>query len=200
MRRRIHKRRPLPYPSQGFSQYSLSQNSSSTTAHPLLHSSTRSNPLAATFAFSLWMNFALSAPRASDASKSAAQSRVPTKDDTACIMYTSGSTGAPKGVILTHLNLISALGSIYEHVVGRISQRRIDTYLSSHLSHILAYIVDLALFFAGVTIGYGRVRTLVDSGVRNCQGDMKEFKPTAMIGVPAIWETIRKGNRWQSSF
>jgi long-chain acyl-CoA synthetase len=119
--------------------------------------------------------------------------RQPTKDDTACIMYTSGSTGAPKGVILTHLNLISALGSIYTTIVKKHLSSK-DKYLSFlPLSHILAYVVDLALFFVGVTIGYGRARTLADTNVRNCKGDMKEFRPTALIGVPAIWETIRKG-------
>lgn len=29
--------------------------------------------------------------------------------------------------------------------------------------------------------------------MRNCKGDIKEFKPSILIGVPAVWETIRKG-------
>jgi len=29
--------------------------------------------------------------------------------------------------------------------------------------------------------------------MRNCKGDIKEFKPTILVGVPAVWETIRKG-------
>jgi long-chain acyl-CoA synthetase len=41
--------------------------------------------------------------------------------------------------------------------------------------------------------GYGNPRTLADSSVKNCAGDMREFKPTVMVGVPQIWETIRKG-------
>lgn len=41
--------------------------------------------------------------------------------------------------------------------------------------------------------GYGRVKTLTDASVRNCQGDLSAFKPSIMVGVPAVWETIRKG-------
>jgi long-chain acyl-CoA synthetase len=29
--------------------------------------------------------------------------------------------------------------------------------------------------------------------VRNCDGDIKAFRPSIMVGVPAVWETIRKG-------
>ena len=61
------------------------------------------------------------------------------------------------------------------------------------LAHILEYVVELSLFFVGMTFGYGRVRTLTDQSVRNCLGDIRAFKPTIMIGVPAVWETIRKG-------
>lgn len=37
------------------------------------------------------------------------------------------------------------------------------------------------------------MRTLTDASVRNCKGDIKEFRPTLMTGVPAVWESIRKG-------
>ena len=42
-------------------------------------------------------------------------------------------------------------------------------------------------------MGYGNPKTLSDINVRNCQGDIKEFKPTIMVGVPAVWETVKKG-------
>jgi len=61
------------------------------------------------------------------------------------------------------------------------------------LAHILEYVVELVLMFVGMTLGYGKVKTLTDISVRNCQGDLKAFRPSVMIGVPAVWETIRKG-------
>lgn len=42
-------------------------------------------------------------------------------------------------------------------------------------------------------MGYGNPRTLTDATVRNCKGDIGEFKPTILVGVPAVWETVRKG-------
>jgi long-chain acyl-CoA synthetase len=42
-------------------------------------------------------------------------------------------------------------------------------------------------------MGYGNFRTLSDTNMRNCAGDIREFKPTILIGVPAVWETVKKG-------
>ena len=119
--------------------------------------------------------------------------RYPKSEDIACIMYTSGTTGTPKGVVLSHANLVAAVGAI-QSLMGHIFAGDQDTFLAFlPLAHILEYVVELTLGYFGLQIGYGRIRTLTDASVRNCQGDLKECKPTIMIGVPQIWETIRKG-------
>jgi long-chain acyl-CoA synthetase len=118
--------------------------------------------------------------------------RRPGPDTVTCIMYTSGSTGAPKGVIIANSNLVAAVGAILR-LVGHCLHDD-DTFLSYlPCAHILEYVVELGLFYRGITQGFGRVKTLTDQSVRKCKGDLVSFRPSIMIGVPAVWETIRKG-------
>lgn len=42
-------------------------------------------------------------------------------------------------------------------------------------------------------MGYGNPKTISDNSVRNCAGDIREFKPSILVGVPAVWETVKKG-------
>jgi long-chain acyl-CoA synthetase len=65
------------------------------------------------------------------------------------------------------------------------------TYLPQ--AHILEFVFENLCLFWGGTMGYGNPRTLSDASVRNCSGDIREFKPTILVGVPAVFETVKKG-------
>ena len=45
----------------------------------------------------------------------------------------------------------------------------------------------------GGKLGYGSPRTLTDMFCKNCKGDIRELRPSVMVAIPSIWETIRKG-------
>ncbi|KAI9275407.1 hypothetical protein BY458DRAFT_454713 [Sporodiniella umbellata] len=120
------------------------------------------------------------------------ETRQPEPEDLCCIMYTSGSTGNPKGVMLSHKNIVAAIAGC-NTLLGHLVTDRDSMMAYLPLAHVLEFVVENVCIFWGATLGYGSVRTLTDASVRNCKGDIKEFRPTLMTGVPAVWESIRKG-------
>lgn len=116
----------------------------------------------------------------------------PGPDDLACIMYTSGSTGPPKGVLIKHKGVVAAMAGVQSVVAPYIGPSdALLTYLPQ--AHIVEFMFENVCLFWGGTMGYGNPKTLSDTSVRNCKGDIREFKPTVLIGVPAVWESIKKG-------
>jgi long-chain acyl-CoA synthetase len=100
--------------------------------------------------------------------------------DTATVLYTSGTTGAPKGVMLTHNNVASNVRAA--DMVLKVEATD-NTVSFLPLSHILQRMVDYLFFWRGCTIGYARsLDTLTD--------DFKILRPTIVVSVPRIYEKI----------
>ncbi|KAK2741562.1 long-chain fatty acid-CoA ligase [Myotisia sp. PD_48] len=116
----------------------------------------------------------------------------PSREDLCCIMYTSGSTGPPKGVPLKQKNVVAAMAGA-DGVVGSYLGPKdiLLTYLPQ--SHILEFMFENLCLYWGGTMGYGSPKTLSDNSMKNCLGDIKELKPTILVGVPMVWESVKKG-------
>eukprot|EP01119_Soliformovum_irregulare_P001169 TRINITY_DN10889_c0_g1_i1.p1 TRINITY_DN10889_c0_g1~~TRINITY_DN10889_c0_g1_i1.p1 ORF type:complete len:741 (-),score=260.15 TRINITY_DN10889_c0_g1_i1:48-2225(-) len=107
---------------------------------------------------------------------------LPLPTDIAVIMYTSGTTGPPKGVMHSHKGFIAALAAVVP-VMGGITPS--DTYLSYlPLAHIFERIAISAMVLGGARIGFysGDVKVLFE--------DLALLKPTILCGVPRVFERI----------
>ncbi|XP_073256579.1 long-chain-fatty-acid--CoA ligase 4-like [Porites lutea] len=120
--------------------------------------------------------------------------RGPTSDDTAVIMYTSGSTGLPKGVIIPHGSLVAAMTGIVSRVHPKVSEK--DVYVGYlPLAHVLELVAETGILAQGASIGYSSPLTLSDQSSKikkGTKGDLSVLRPTIMGAVPAIMDRIRQ--------
>ncbi|CAL1362325.1 unnamed protein product [Linum trigynum] len=121
---------------------------------------------------------------------------LPLPGDVAVIMYTSGSTGLPKGVMMTHANVLAVVSSVRTIVPGLESD---DVYLAYlPLAHILELAAENIVAGVGSAIGYGSPLTLTDTSnkiKKGTKGDASALRPTVMAAVPAILDRVRDGVR-----
>ena len=130
-----------------------------------------------------WEEFLKRAPAPDEAVslfESAERTKEARPEDVATILYTSGTTGDPKGVMLTHNNLYWNVRTCSQLLP--IDDR--DSTLSFlPLSHVFQRMVDYLFFSVGCSIAYARSLQLVTE-------DLKEIQPTLVVSVPRLYEKV----------
>ncbi|MEU7339887.1 AMP-binding protein [Streptomyces sp. NPDC007074] len=116
-----------------------------------------------------------------------------TPDTAATVCYTSGTTGRPKGCVLTHASLhaeaantVELLHPLFKEVTGRTA----STLLFLPLAHILGRTLQIACLTARIELGH--CPGLKPDELRPA---LREFRPTFLVGVPYLFEKIHDTGR-----
>lgn len=110
---------------------------------------------------------------------------LPSGDDLSTICYTSGTTGLPKGVMMSHGNIIANASGIYRHLEGGFVLKADDSHISYlPLAHMMERTAQALILMCGARIGFfrGDVKTLVN--------DIMELKPTMFMSVPRLLNRV----------
>jgi len=119
------------------------------------------------------------------------------KEDLCNIMYTSGTTGLPKGVMLSNLGVVCAVESamdMFMSIVDPNEQGYHFSYLP--LAHIFELMVEVFCIHSGTAIGFGC------GNIKKLAEDLTALRPTIFVGVPRIygkfyekfWAQVSQGN------
>ncbi|XP_027937777.1 probable acyl-activating enzyme 16, chloroplastic isoform X1 [Vigna unguiculata] len=109
-------------------------------------------------------------------------------DDIATLVYTSGTTGNPKGVMLTHQNLLHQIKNLGDIVPAEVGDRFLSMLPSWHAYERAS---EYFIFSCGVEQVYTTVRKLKD--------DLRRYQPHYLISVPLVYETLYSGIQKQIS-
>ena len=144
--------------------------------------------------------FALGAPDAKTDLEGLLQERIADQEPGHCcaLVYTSGTTGAPKAVMMSHDNIVftgvQAAGTLEPNVAGDDKQDRVLSYLP--LSHVAGMLTDSILPLSRTartdhycTVHFARSYDLSKGTLAH---RLRAVQPTAFLGVPRVWEKIEE--------
>ncbi|EGT5591864.1 AMP-dependent synthetase/ligase [Corynebacterium striatum] len=107
-------------------------------------------------------------------------------DDLASLVYTSGTTGRPKGCMLTHRNWLAETFGLLTNPIGGIAVpgNHVLTFLP--LAHVLARAVSLAVAMSGASQNHW-------SDFSTITIEFQRSRPNLILGVPRVFEKVRNG-------
>ncbi|GAA2832282.1 AMP-dependent synthetase/ligase [Kitasatospora sp. CM 4170] len=104
-------------------------------------------------------------------------------DAIATIVYTSGTTGRPKGCQLTHANFMAECGNVVERLAPLFRTGESSVLLFLPLAHVLARIAEIAPAMAPIKLGHV-------SDIKDVTAELAAFRPTLILGVPRVFEKV----------
>jgi long-chain acyl-CoA synthetase len=105
-------------------------------------------------------------------------------DDVLTLIYTSGTTGPPKGVEITHAQMLAEVAATDALLPGGVGDR-----LVSYLP--MAHIAERGVSHYRAMFGGAQVTSLADA--KGLPGALADARPTILFGVPRVWEKLKAG-------
>jgi long-chain acyl-CoA synthetase len=114
-----------------------------------------------------------------------ARAEAVTGDDLATLVYTSGTTGRPKGCELTHHSFVWD-GAQVEQLAGEFFKAGESTLLFLPLAHIFARVIQVGCIRSGVKLGFS-------TGIPQLLEELQLYRPTFLLSVPRVFEKVYNG-------
>jgi long-chain acyl-CoA synthetase len=99
------------------------------------------------------------------------------------MLYTSGTTGKPKGCMLTHGNFMFELGVAVDELADLFDTDDASTLLFLPLAHVFARIIQVGCVKSRAKMGHS-------ADIKNLVTDLGEFRPTFILAVPRVFEKV----------
>lgn len=109
-------------------------------------------------------------------------------DSPATLVYTSGTTGRPKGCVITHGGFLAECGNAVEQLRPLFRPGESSLLLFLPLAHVFGRLVEIAAMVAPMKLGHV-------PDVKNLTDDLAGFRPTLLLGVPRVFEKVYNSAR-----